>query len=167
MTTTFPVDCQPLHAIVGSHPITGVVPSPRTVFVLEKAQRDRLVLLDTQLAPFIRRYSLADDIQRYGMVPSQKFLLCLPAGWTVQHCQTTAIGNDAWQCIAERYPALARHLAIPVAKRHYSQPLVGTPQRCHHTPPAATNVYMASSTHPSTLHGRNAWTCQCESMATK
>ena len=120
MTTTFPVDCQPLHAVVGSHTIAGVNPSPRTVFVLEKAQRDRLVLLDTQLAPLIRRYSTADDIQRYGMVPSQKFLLCLPAGWTIQHCQTTATGNNAWQCIAERYPALARHLAIPVAERPFT-----------------------------------------------
>ena len=120
MTTPFPVDCQPLHTVVGSHTIAGVNPSPRTVFVLEKAQRDRLVLLDTQLAPFIRRYSLSDDIQRYGMISSNKFLLCLPAGWTIQHCNTTATGNDAWQCIAERYPALARHLAIPVAERPFT-----------------------------------------------
>ena len=120
MTIAFPVGCQPLHAVVGSHTIAGANPGPRSVFVLEKAQRDRLVLLDTQLAPFIRRYSSVDDIQRYGMVPSRKFLLCLPAGWTIQHCQTNAKGNDAWQSIAEHYPALSRHLAIPIAERPFT-----------------------------------------------
>lgn len=120
MTVTRPTDCQPLHAIVGSRTIAGIAPSPRMVFVLEKAQRDRLVLLDTQLAPLIRRYSISDDIQRYGMIPCHKYLLCLPAGWTMRHCQTTAHGNDAWQSIAEYYPALARHLAIPVAERPFT-----------------------------------------------
>jgi hypothetical protein len=98
----------------------GLNPSPRSVFVLEKSQRDRLVLLDTPLAPLLRRYHTSDDVQRYSVLPSTRYLLCLPPGWTAQHCGTHADGNAAWQCIAEHFPALSRHLALAVAERPFT-----------------------------------------------
>lgn len=99
----------------------GLNPSPRSVFVLDKSQRDRLVLLDPLLAPYIRRYHSSEDVQRYCTLPSTRFLLCLPAGWTTRNCGTHADGNAAWQCIADHFPALSRHLALAVADRPFSQ----------------------------------------------
>lgn len=105
---------------MGHHHCAGVNPSPRAIFILDKSQRDRLVLLDPQLAPLLRRYHTSDDVQRYTMLPSTRFVLCLPAGWTTRMCATTASGNDAWQGIAERFPALSRHLALAVAERPFT-----------------------------------------------
>lgn len=110
-----------LSRYLGQRSCDGLNPSPRAVFVLDKSQRDRLVLLDPQLAPLLRRYHSSDDVQRYSMLPSARFMLCLPAGWTVQHCGTHADGNTAWQCIAEHFPALSRHLALAVAERPFAQ----------------------------------------------
>lgn len=95
----------------------GLSPTPRSVFVLDKSTRDRIVLLDPTLAPCFRRYIGSEDIQRYACAQSSKFLLTLPAGWTVSTCNAHTTGVDAWQAIADRYPALARHLALPVADR--------------------------------------------------
>jgi len=103
--------------IIQSHCQPGLSPTPRAVFVLDKSTRDRIVLLDPTLAPCFRRYVSSEDIQRYACSQSSKFLLTLPAGWTVATCNAHTTGVDAWQAIADRYPALARHLALHVADR--------------------------------------------------
>ncbi len=95
----------------------GLAPTPRAVFVIDKSTRDRIVLLDPTLAPCFRRYIGSEDIHRYACAQSNKFLLTLPAGWTVATCNTPVAGVDAWHAIADKYPALARHLALHVADR--------------------------------------------------
>ncbi len=126
----------------------GVNPTPRALFVLDKGQRDRLVLLEPQLAPLIRRYHTSDDVQRYSVLPSTRFLLCLPAGWTARMCATTATGNEAWQCIAERFPALSRHLALAVAERPFAQGHWWELSAETHLPPSqATMTWHPHRTH--------------------
>ena len=106
-----------LTEVIQSHCREGLAPTPRAVFVLDKSTRDRIVLLDPTLGPCFRRYIGSEDIQRYACSQSSKFLLTLPSGWTVSTCNASAVGVDAWQAIADRYPALARHLALHVADR--------------------------------------------------
>lgn len=113
----FPAYCTPLAEVLGQRSQPGVQPSPRSAFVLEKSMRDRIVLLDPTLAPLFRRYIHSDDIHRYGVEDHQRFLLALPAGWTAQLCGATTQSPVAWQCVAEHYPALARHLSLFVADR--------------------------------------------------
>lgn len=117
MMSDFPAHCTPLASMIGQRCQPGIQPSPRTAFVLEKSLRDRIVLLDPTLAPLFRRYVHSDDIHRYSVDDQQRFLLALPAGWTAQLCGATSQGNIAWQCVAEHYPALARHLSLFVADR--------------------------------------------------
>jgi hypothetical protein len=117
MMSDFPAHCTPLAQLIGHQSQLGIQPSPRTAFVLDKSMRDRIVLLDPTLAPLFRRYIHGDDIHRYGVEHHQRFLLALPAGWTARVCHTTSPGNVAWQCLAEHYPALARHLSLFVADR--------------------------------------------------
>lgn len=126
----------------------GINPTPRALFVLDKSQRDRLVLLEPQLAPLIRRYHTSDDVQRYSVLPSTRFVLCLPAGWTTRMCATTASGNEAWQCIAERFPALSRHLALAVAERPFAQGhWWELPADSVLPPPQATMTWQPQRTH--------------------
>lgn len=117
MIIDYPAHCTPLAQYIGKSSHPGVQPSPRTAFILEKSQRDRIVLLDPTLAPLFRRYVHSDDIYRYTIADQQRFLLALPSGWTNQLCGSTQQGTHAWQCIAEHYPALARHLSLFVADR--------------------------------------------------
>lgn len=117
MMSDYPAHCTPLAQYLGQHSKPGLQPSPRTAFVLEKSQRDRIVLLDPSLAPLFRRYIHTDDVFRYAVADQQRFLLALPAGWTTSLCGSTTQGNHAWQCIADHYPALARHLSLFVADR--------------------------------------------------
>jgi len=106
-----------LSDIIHSNVQDGLAPTPRVVFVLDKSTRDRIVLLDPTLGPCFRRYIGSEDIQRYACSQSSKFLLTLPSGWTASTCNVQAAGVDAWQAIADAYPALARHLALHVADR--------------------------------------------------
>lgn len=108
---------RPLAEILGHSVQPGLAPAPRAAFVLDKAARDRIVLLEPTLAPAFRRYIGVEDIQRYACAPSSKFLLTLPAGWTVSQCGAQAAGVAGWDAIADAHPALARHLALPVADR--------------------------------------------------
>lgn len=117
MTSDFPAHCTPLAQLIGQHSQPGIQPSPRTAFILDKSSRDRIVLLDPTLAPLFRRYIHNDDIHRYNVADNQRFLLALPAGWTMRLCGTIPQSTMAWQCIAEHYPALARHLSLFVADR--------------------------------------------------
>lgn len=117
MTSDYPAHCTPLAQHIGHPSQPGIQPSPRTAFVLEKSLRDRIVLLDPTLAPLFRRYVHNDDIHRYTIADQQRFLLTLPSGWTATLCGNPANGSHAWQCIAEHYPALARHLSLFVADR--------------------------------------------------
>lgn len=121
MISDYPAHCTPLTQVIGQASQLGVQPSPRTAFVLEKPQRDRIVLLDPSLAPMFRRYVHGDDVHRYAITDQQRFLLALPAGWTHTLCGTSHQSNHAWQCIAEHYPALARHLSLFVADRPHHQ----------------------------------------------
>lgn len=121
MTSDFPAHCTPLAQLIGQHSQPGVQPSPRNAFILDKSSRDRIVLLDPTLAPLLRRYVNSDDIHRYSVTDNQRFLLALPAGWTVRLCGTMTQSTLAWQCIAEHYPALARHLSLFVADRPHHQ----------------------------------------------
>lgn len=115
--SNIPAHCAYLQEYIGQPCHEGVTPSPKAVFILDKATRDRLVLLDMHLAPLIRRYVALDDIERAVVHDSQRFLLALPAGWTQRTCNTQTAGQQAWQCIADYAPALSRHLALHVADR--------------------------------------------------
>lgn len=117
----FPAYCTPLAQVISQRSQPGIQPSPRTAFVLDKSMRDRIVLLDPTLAPLFRRYVHSDDIHRYGVDDQHRFLLALPAGWTAKLCGATPQSTEAWQCVAEHYPALARHLSLFVADRPHHQ----------------------------------------------
>lgn len=108
---------RPLADILGHGVLPGIAPAPRAAFVLEKATRDRIVLLEPTLAPIFRRYIGSEDVQRYACAPSSKYVLTLPAGWTMATCGARAAGVAGWDAIADVHPALARHLALPVADR--------------------------------------------------
>ncbi|MFM2031456.1 MAG: hypothetical protein RLZZ297_221 [Chloroflexota bacterium] len=108
---------RPLAEILGRTVQPGIAPTPRAAFILEKPARDRIVLLEPALAPLFRRYVGSEDIQRYACVPSSKYLLALPSGWTSTSCGASAAGLAGWDAIADCHPALARHLALPVADR--------------------------------------------------
>ena len=114
-----PAHCVPLHTLLPHPSQVGVAPAPKVAFVLDKATRDRLLLLDTSLAPHLRRYLSSDDIERYAIHDEPRFLLALPAGWT-RTLDTHAHPRDAWHTLAEHAPALARHLAIPTTERPHS-----------------------------------------------
>lgn len=114
-----PAHCVPLHTLLPQPCQAGVTPTPKVAFVLDKATRDRLLLLDTTLAPYLRRYLSSDDIERYAVHDEARFLLALPAGWT-RTLDAHAPPHDAWHTLAEHAPALARHLAIPATERPHS-----------------------------------------------
>jgi hypothetical protein len=115
-----PAHCVPLHTLLPQPCQAGIAPAPKVAFVLDKATRDRLLLLDTSLAPYLRRYLSSDDIERYTVCDEHRFLLALPAGWT-RTLDAHAHPSDAWHTLAEHAPALARHLAIPATERPHHQ----------------------------------------------
>lgn len=79
--------------------------------VLDKAARNKLVLLDPSCAPFIRQAIGSQSIRRWHYAHPEHWLIAIPRGWTAATLGRELTPAQALQALGQRHAALAAHLA--------------------------------------------------------
>ncbi len=99
---------------VAGPPQRGIGPLPAARLIVDKATRDRIVIFDPSLAPYLRRVVRSVDVRPWHS-EAPRFLIALTPEWTTA---TFGAGIDAaqvWERMAERCPPLHQHLAPAAA----------------------------------------------------
>ena len=95
-------------------------------FVISESVAQEWMRRDPRCKPLLRRVVSGAVIGRYGVVPTGKFYLLIPRGWTAAH---TKGAKKPWQWLKHRHPHLARHLKpseeLPQCPRRAGYPVVG------------------------------------------
>ncbi len=102
---------RPLSDLVGV-PQRGIGQLTTARLLVDKATRDRIVLFEPTLAPFLRRIVRGVDIHPWYCEPS-RYLVMLPSGWGAG---ANVRAEQAWDYLAQRCPPLYHHL-VPAAVR--------------------------------------------------
>ena len=84
----------------------GIKTGLNEAFVINRAERDRLIGKDRKSAEVIKPFLAGRDIKRYVPPQSDSFLILIPREWTNYNRH----GKDAWNFFSECYPAIAAHL---------------------------------------------------------
>jgi type I restriction-modification system DNA methylase subunit len=85
----------------------GVKTGLTEAFVLNGSTARAILKKNPQARPLIKPFVLGDDIRHYMIQNRDRFLICIPNGWTRQQ----AGRNAGWDWFARKFPALAEHLA--------------------------------------------------------
>ena len=98
----------PLSEYVKGKIYRGVLTGLNEAFVIDDAIRAQLLTDDPRSAELIKPFLAGRDIKRYEPLPSGKWLILIPRGWTRQQSNGT---KNAWHWLQINYPAIAAHLA--------------------------------------------------------
>ena len=102
----------PLAEVVMGRVHHGIITGLDEAFVIDARQRKELIAESPKSKNFIRPFMSAGEITRYGSLPSSRFIIFIPQGWTNSHA-----GDQAgWRWFRKKFPAIARHLK-PFAER--------------------------------------------------
>ncbi|HNT35307.1 MAG TPA: TaqI-like C-terminal specificity domain-containing protein, partial [bacterium] len=91
----------------------GIKTGLNEAFVIDRETRERLIAKDPKSAENIKPFLAGRDIKRYQPPTSEKYLICIPRGWTRQRSEDT---RNAWAWFEKNYPAIAHHLTPFAAK---------------------------------------------------
>ncbi len=103
----------PLGEYVREKVYRGILTGLNEAFVIDGATRARLIAADRKSAELIKPFLAGRDIKRYAPLPTDRYLVLIPKGWTRQHMEGT---KNPWRWLEKSYPAIAAHLA-PHAKK--------------------------------------------------
>jgi hypothetical protein len=96
----------PLEEVVMGRGHHGIITGLDEVFVIDARQRKELIEISPKSKTLIRPFLPSGEIIRYGSLPSSRFIIFIPQGWT-----TAFAGDQAgWRWLKRKYPAIARHL---------------------------------------------------------
>lgn len=112
LLATMRVAGRPLAEVSGL-PQRGVGPLPTARLIVDKATRDRIVIFDPSLAPYLRRVVRTVDVHSW-CCEAPRSLIVLPPEWTAATFGANIDAAQAWERLAERCPPLHQHL-VPAA----------------------------------------------------
>jgi hypothetical protein len=97
----------------------GVLSGLTDAFVIDGNTARRIIKKNRQTKPFIKPFALGDDVRHYTIQNRDRFLICIPNGWTRENAGQSA----GWDWFARKFPALAKHLApfAEIAKRRWDK----------------------------------------------
>ena len=95
----------PLGEYVGGKIYYGIKTGLNEAFVIDAETRNRLITQDPNSAELIKPFLAGRDIKRYGIPKSERYLICIPNGWTRQQTPT-----NHWTWMQSKYPAISEHL---------------------------------------------------------
>lgn len=105
----------PLGEYVGGRIYYGIKTGLNEAFVIDAETRDRLIAQNPNSAELIKPFLAGRDIKRYCIPKSERYLICIPNGWTRQQTRT-----NHWPWLQQNYPAIAEWLSTfsaPAQKR--------------------------------------------------
>ena len=105
----------PLGEYVGGKIYRGVLTGLNEAFVIDGETRDRLITQDPKSDELIKPFLAGRDIKRYCIPQSDRYLICIPNGWTRQQTPT-----NHWSWLQKNYPAISEWLSAfsaPAQKR--------------------------------------------------
>ncbi len=103
----------PLGEYVDGKVYYGIKTGLNEAFVIDEKTRQNLIAEDPKSAELIKPFLAGRDIKRYKEPTSDKFLISIPKGWTNAQLKQK---QNAWNCLKEAYPAIAKHLEPYTAK---------------------------------------------------
>ena len=84
----------------------GVITGLNKAFVIDDAEREKLIRLDPKSAELIKPFVVGADVKRYAILPDGKWLICIPRGFTNEKH-----GKSGPRAFMEaEYPAIMGHL---------------------------------------------------------
>ncbi|MCY2995817.1 MAG: Eco57I restriction-modification methylase domain-containing protein [Planctomycetota bacterium] len=91
----------------------GIITGLNEAFEIDVATRGELIDACPNAAAVIRPFLGGQDIRRYSIRQSERYLIAIPNGWTRKHLSESATRKEreAWDWFASEYPPLAAHLA--------------------------------------------------------
>jgi len=98
----------PLGEYVQGKIYRGILTGLNEAFVIDGATRDRLITSDPSSSELIVPFLAGRDVKRYATLPTGRWLILIPRGWTRQHSQGA---KNAWLWLQNQYPGVASHLA--------------------------------------------------------
>ncbi len=110
----------PLSEYVNGKIYYGIKTGFNEAFVIDDAVREQLIATDPRSAELIKPFLAGRDIKRYEPLPSGKWLILMPRGWTRKQSNGA---KNAWHWLRLNYPAIADHLAPheEKAKKRYDK----------------------------------------------
>lgn len=82
----------------------GIKTGLNKAFVIDDETRKRLIREDRKSRELIKPFLAGRDVKRYQPPKSDKFLICIPNGWTSEHAKGV---RSKWRWLTENYPAIA------------------------------------------------------------
>lgn len=95
-------------------PLYGIKTGLNEAFIIGRETRDRLVKQDKKSAKLLKPFLRGEDVKRWASIFSDKWLVCLPAGWTRRNLlrsKSDATDSEYWNELNRNFPAIASHLA--------------------------------------------------------
>ncbi len=106
----------PLGELVKRRIYLGVKTGLNKAFEVGPELRQHIISEQPIAATLIRRFLGGQDIRRYHVRDSERYLIAMPSGWT-RACMAKAVPGsvprserEAWQWLKDTYPAIAAHL---------------------------------------------------------
>lgn len=101
----------PLEEYVRGRIFYGIKTGLNEAFEVDGAQRKRMIREARGCAELIKPFLGGQDIRRYSIRDTGRFLIVIPAGWTRRRIGASAPSErEAWSWLKKEYSPLARHL---------------------------------------------------------
>ena len=101
----------PLGEYANSEIYRGVLTGLNEAFIIDGDTHAALIRQDKKCSPLIKPFVSGDDVRKYHIRPSEKWLILLPKGWTHKQMQQTSPSEaQAWAWFEARHPSLAQWL---------------------------------------------------------
>ena len=97
----------PLNQYVNRKLFYGIKTGLNEAFVIDAQTRDKLIAEDQKSEELIKPFLQGRDIKRYQPLFVQRYLICIPKGWTNLHSKAS---KNAWAWLVQHYPSIAAHL---------------------------------------------------------
>ncbi len=110
----------PLGEYVNNKIFYGIKTGYNEAFVIDREIRDRLISEDSKNIELIKPFALGDDIRKYKIRQKERYLICIPSGWT--DIKSGGVKNK-FEWFSKNYPAISDHLKEfeEKAKNRYDQ----------------------------------------------
>ena len=88
----------------------GIKTGYNKAFFIDLETRNELISANPDCEKFIKPLVVGDDVRRYHIKKTDRFVIVIPAGWTNKKGAFTD-ENEAWKWFRSQYPNIATHLS--------------------------------------------------------
>ncbi|MFH1731322.1 MAG: N-6 DNA methylase, partial [Planctomycetota bacterium] len=104
-----------LGAFVSNRIFSGIKTGFNKAYVVDIRTRDRFVEQEPRCSDILRPFAAGQDIRRYRLRRTDKFIAAIRSGWTIDTMQAEGIGSprnekQAWTWFVENFQPIAQHL---------------------------------------------------------